>query len=241
MQRNFARNALRSALLAGAAAASAAPAQVPHPIPPQSRPLYQRAMEAELIAVARVVRVDAGRLEVAAEAALRGAPPARFEVKRSPLRPPRLALGDRALLFLRGDRAPYVLAGRPEEVVGLAEVADSRELAMREALAGQQSVPALAAFWLARLEKEPPGDAVRELAAAELSGLCASEREATLAAILPVGGAAPSRGQLLVAVQACGSGSGVPPIPSASSEAGPHAIAPATLRIATPGATTPTR
>lgn len=116
--------ALVGSVLGGAAAR----AQAPHAIPPLMRPLHQRAAEAEKIAIGVVVRSDAGRIAFAKATAIRGAAPAEFELKRSPLRPPMLAKGDRALLFLRGDRSPYVLAGDPSEILRIASDAEARAL-----------------------------------------------------------------------------------------------------------------
>lgn len=109
---------------------AAAGAQAPHPIPPLGRPLHERAADAEAIAIARVTGVERGRIAVARDAELRGTVPEGFELKRSPLRPPALAAGDRALLFLRGARSPYVLAGDPAEVVPIANDAEARALAV---------------------------------------------------------------------------------------------------------------
>jgi hypothetical protein len=106
-------------LLAGLAAAAASAQGLGHPLPPGLRPFHARVAEAELAAVVRVERVDEGRIEVVREQALAGSPPERFEVKRSPLAPPPLATGDRALLLLRGDAPPYVLADPPAEVIRL--------------------------------------------------------------------------------------------------------------------------
>lgn len=117
------------AALLAVAWAGAAVGQAPHPIPPLARALHERAASAEKIAIARVTHLERGRLAFARDAGLRGALPASFEVKRSPLHPPALAVGDLALLFLRGARSPYVLAGEPTEVVPLASGAEARALA----------------------------------------------------------------------------------------------------------------
>ena len=81
------------------------------------RPFHERVAQLEVAAVVRVERVDEGRIEVLREETLAGDPPERFLVKRSPLAPPPLASGDRALLLLRGARPPYVLADQPFEVI----------------------------------------------------------------------------------------------------------------------------
>lgn len=121
-----------AAWLALATAFEAALAQAPHAIPPPVRPLRERAALADVIAIVEVVGVAEGRIRVVTRGALRGAPPATFEVKRSPLRPPPLAAGDRALLVLRGARPPYVLVDVPDEVLKLHS--DAQERALREGL-----------------------------------------------------------------------------------------------------------
>jgi hypothetical protein len=90
-----------------------------HPLPPGLRPFHERLAQVDIAAVVRVERVDEGRIEVVREDAIAGSPPERFEVKRSPLAPPPLATGDRALLLLRGDLPPYVFADQPSEVIRL--------------------------------------------------------------------------------------------------------------------------
>ena len=92
------------ALLAPAAAASGQ--GIGHPLPPGLRPFHERLAQVDIATVVRVARVDEGRIEVVREEAIAGEPPERFEVKRSPLAPPPLATGDRALLLLRGDLPP---------------------------------------------------------------------------------------------------------------------------------------
>jgi hypothetical protein len=137
-----------------ALAAVAARAQAPHPIPPPRAALHQLAAEADVVVTALVSRVEEGRIQLTARAALRGQPPAVFELKRSPLRPPPLAIGDRVLLFLRGARSPYVLVGEPKEVMRIANDADEaafRALLPKLLAAGSdpQSLAALYAGWLA--------------------------------------------------------------------------------------------
>jgi hypothetical protein len=136
-------------LAAAAALAGAASAQAPHLIPPLQRGLHERAAGAEIAVIARVTGADAGRLELAAEAVLRGAPPQRFAVKRSPLRPPPLAVGDRALLFLRGARPPYVLAGDASDPLPIASEAEARRLgeALPALLAAGDDAAALRAIY----------------------------------------------------------------------------------------------
>lgn len=134
-------------LLALAGAAGAQP--MLHPVSLGPRPLHVRLAKAELAAVARVERVDEGRIALRLEEALLGSPPEAFEVKRSPLRPPPLATGDRALLILRGARPPYVLADEPAEVIRLSDdaMAARWSAATRAALAAQGDAAALEAVY----------------------------------------------------------------------------------------------
>jgi len=105
--------------LALVAPAAALAQGIGHPLPPGLRPFHERLAQVDIATVVRVARVDEGRIEVVREDAIAGSPPERFEVKRSPLAPPPLATGDRALLLLRGDVPPYVFADRPSEVIRL--------------------------------------------------------------------------------------------------------------------------
>ena len=123
--RSYSRGVLRFLLL-GLALLTPGPALAQlavHPMPPGPRPFHERLAESDVAAVVLVEQVGEGRIEVRCEDALMGAPPERFEVKRSPLSPPPLATGDRALLLLRGDRAPYVFADAPSEVIRLSDPA----------------------------------------------------------------------------------------------------------------------
>jgi len=83
------------------------------------RPLQDRLGQADLIVVADIVALSPGRIEVAVVSPLAGAAPDRFEVKRRRSSPPPLAVDDRALLLLRGARAPYVLVDEPAETIRL--------------------------------------------------------------------------------------------------------------------------
>jgi hypothetical protein len=151
-------------LLLFACAAGAQP--IGHPLPPLPRAFHARLAAADVVAVLRVERVDEGRLAVRLEQALLGAPPAAFEVKRSPLRPPPLATGDRALLLLRGDRPPYVLADEPSEVIRLADDAMAARWseAASGALAARGDPAALAALYADWIERGPAS--LRDLGAA---------------------------------------------------------------------------
>ena len=128
-----------------------------HPVPPGQRPFHDRVAQLDVAAVVRVERVDEGRIDVVREAALAGAPPERFLVKRSPLSPPPLATGDRALLLLRGERPPYVLADQPFEVIRLegdAMVARWSE-AVRQVVAKRDAPAALVAVYLDWIDGGP--------------------------------------------------------------------------------------
>jgi hypothetical protein len=134
---------LAALLLPLGGAAAGQPALHPHL--PGIRPFHARLAEAQVVALVRAERIDEGRIAVRLEEALLGAPPDRFEVKRSPLAPPPLATGDRALLLLRGDRPPYVLADRPSEVIRLGDdaMAARWRAAARAALAARGDPAAL--------------------------------------------------------------------------------------------------
>jgi hypothetical protein len=134
-------------LLALAGSATAQP--FIHPLVPGPRPFHVRIEGVDVVAVVRVEEVDEGRITVLREDALLGAPPERFEVKRSPLRPPPLATGDRALLLLRGARPPYVLADEPAEVIRLSDDAMAARWseAARAALTSRSDPTALAAVY----------------------------------------------------------------------------------------------
>ena len=111
-------------LFGSALGAAPATAQAPHAIPAPVRGLHERAAQSDVVALAVVESVADGRIAVASRAVLRGEAPLRFVLKRSPLRPPPLAAGDRALLFLRGDRAPFLLVDEPDELVRIASDED---------------------------------------------------------------------------------------------------------------------
>ena len=166
---------LRAALLALALGLpAAASAQIPgHPLPPGLRPFHERLASVEVAAVVRVERVDEGRIQVQREAVLMGAPPERFEVKRSPLAPPPLATGDRALLLLRGDRPPYVFADLPSEVIRLSDDAMTArwEEAVRHVIAERSEPAALVPVYLDWIDRGP--ETLREIGASSLADLAA--------------------------------------------------------------------
>lgn len=161
---------LASALVLGLAGGAAAQ-PIGHPLPVGPRAFHVRLAGAEVVAVVRVERVGEGRIAARLEQALAGAPPAAFEVKRSPLRPPPLATGDRALLLLRGDRPPYVLADEPSEVIRLSDDAMAARwtAAAGRALAARADPAALAAVYEDWVAHGPAS--LRDLGAASLQAL----------------------------------------------------------------------
>jgi hypothetical protein len=155
------------ALSTGIAVAGAARAQ--HPIGPVARPLPARLAAADAAALATVREVDVGRIRVDAATALWGTLPPEFHVKRAPAAAPPLAVGDRALLLLRGARPPYVLVDRPDETIRLADA--EAEAAWADAVRGWIRVREQPAAWVplfvAWLERGP--DTLRDLAAQSLA------------------------------------------------------------------------
>lgn len=89
------------------------------PLQERPRPLHERLALADAAAIATVRRVELGRIHFDAADVLLGSPGESFAVKRAPSRPPDLEPGDRALLLLRGARAPWVLVDAPFEIVRL--------------------------------------------------------------------------------------------------------------------------
>jgi hypothetical protein len=158
--------ALCTAFLGAALALAAPPGPVraQHPGVAHPRSLAERLELADVVVIATVEREAPGRLTCGAVRALAGDVPETFELKRSASAPPPLAVGDRALLLLRGARPPYVLVDRPEETIRLADggsedrwaAAVSAWLAVRGRPA---EWPALYARWI----DEGP-DTLRELA-----------------------------------------------------------------------------
>jgi hypothetical protein len=104
-----------------------------HPLPAAPSPFHERLERADAAALVRVDEVEAGRLHVERLALLRGATPERFAIKRAPSHPPALGAGDRAVVLLRGARAPYVLAEPDQDAIRLADSKAAQR--WREALA----------------------------------------------------------------------------------------------------------
>ena len=157
--------------LALVASTSASAQGMGHPLLPGLRPFHERLAQAEVAAVVRVERVDEGRIEVVREEAIAGSPPERFEVKRSPLAPPPLATGDRALLLLRGDLPPYVLVDRPPEVIRLEGDAMAARWsgAVRQAMAQRDEPARLVAIYRDWVAGGP--ETLREIGIASLRDL----------------------------------------------------------------------
>ena len=144
---------------------------VGHPGIPGRRPLHERLAGADLVAVVQVDRIDAGRITVTRQDLLAGEAPEAFEVKRSPLRPPPLATGDRALLLLRGARPPYVMADEAAEVIRLSDdaMAARWSAAARAVLAKRDDRTALIAIYSEWMENGPAS--LSDLGAAGLRAL----------------------------------------------------------------------
>jgi hypothetical protein len=162
------------ALLAPAAASAQG---IGHPMLPGLRAFHERLSQTDIATVVRVARVDEGRIEVVREAAILGDPPERFEVKRSPLAPPPLATGDRALLLLRGDLPPYVFADQPAEVIRLEGDAMAARWsdAVRQALAQRGEPARLVPVYLDWVDGGP--ETLREIGRSSLLDLAAKHPE----------------------------------------------------------------
>jgi hypothetical protein len=147
--------------------AAPAGAQV-HALPPGPRPLHMRLAEADVVAIGTVAEIGAGRIAIVDAEALRGEASGRFEIKRSPSRPPPLAVGLSALLPLRGARSPYLLVDEPRELLVLedeASVAVWRDAA-RQLLATRDDRRALLGLYLEWLDG--PVESLRDAAGAAL-------------------------------------------------------------------------
>jgi hypothetical protein len=148
-----------------------------HPLPPGLRPFHERVAGVDVAALVRVTRVGEGRIEVVREEALAGAAPERFEVKRSPLAPPPLAAGDRALLLLRGERPPYVFADQPSEVIRLEGDAMAARWsdAVRQVVAHRGAPARLVPVYLDWIDEGPA--TLREIGRSSLLDLAAKHTE----------------------------------------------------------------
>ena len=150
---------------------------VGHPLPPALRPFHDRVAEVDVAAVVLVEQVGEGRIRVRRETVLTGAAPESFEVKRSPIAPPPLATGDRALLLLRGARPPYVFADQPSEVIRLSDAAMTVrwQEAVREVLSRRSEPAALVPVYLDWIDKGP--ETLREIGRSSLLDVSAKHAE----------------------------------------------------------------
>jgi hypothetical protein len=154
--------------------AAPALAQVGHPqTAARTRPLHARLEAADAGVLVRVAGVSEGRMTVEREATIFGEVPDRFQVKRSPLRPPPLAEGDRAILLLRGARPPYVLVDAADETIRLvgATMSERWHQAVAAAWDARDEPEALAAAYLDWIDGGPA--TLRALGAASLTALLA--------------------------------------------------------------------
>jgi hypothetical protein len=153
-------------------------AQFPgHPMAPALRPFHERVAQVEVAVVVLVEQVHEGRISVRCESVLLGAPPERFEVKRSPISPPPLATGDRALLLLRGDRPPYVFADQPSEVIRLSDAAMAArwQQAVRAVIAHRAEPTALVPVYLDWIDRGP--ETLREIGKSSLLDVSAKHAD----------------------------------------------------------------
>ncbi|MEE8508204.1 MAG: hypothetical protein V3T07_03990 [Myxococcota bacterium] len=90
--------------------------RAPHGLRPGPLPLHARLEQAQAAALVVVDAVEPGRLHVRDAVAVLGRVDPEFQIKRSPLDPPKLAPGDHALLLLRGARSPYILVDEAREI-----------------------------------------------------------------------------------------------------------------------------
>jgi hypothetical protein len=156
-------------------------AQLGHPpTTPQSRPLHARLDAADAAVLVVVGATSEGRIAVRRETTIFGEVPDAFEVKRSPLRPPPLAEGDRAILLLQGARPPYVLVDAPDETIRLVggPMADRWREAVSVAWRNRGEPEALARTYLGWIDEGPP--TLRNLGAASLTALLAGSEPAQL-------------------------------------------------------------
>ena len=125
--------ARRSALAAVALAALALPVQVVaqagHPLPQLETPIHARVSRSDAVVLARVDRVEPGRLQLQNLGTLVGEIPEHFGVKTWPGAAPGYGAGDFAVLFLLGARSPYVLLGEPRDQLPPSDEVRARSLA----------------------------------------------------------------------------------------------------------------
>ncbi len=119
------RVALAVIVLASGLAPVAALAQLGHPlVSPEDRPLHERLGLADAVVVGTVSEIRTGRVEIEDARIVRGSLAPRFEIKRSPIDPPPVEVGQRLVLPLRGARSPYLLIDEPIELIRMEAGAD---------------------------------------------------------------------------------------------------------------------
>lgn len=96
------------------------------------RPLHDRVSAADVAVIGRIESVGVGRIGVRNAEVLFGEADPSFEIKRSPLHPPALMVGERALLILSGARSPYLLIERDEDLVKM--IGDTMEARWAQAI-----------------------------------------------------------------------------------------------------------
>ncbi len=130
-----------------------------HGMAPAAPSLQQRVADADAAALATLEAVEAGRLRFAAAAPVLGSVPERFEVKQRPSAPLPLAVGDRALLLLRGARSPYLALDAGEDTVRIADEAGATRWseAIRAVASAGDDPTALRPLYVAWTESEDEG------------------------------------------------------------------------------------
>jgi hypothetical protein len=130
-----------------------------HGMAPAAPSLQQRVADADAAALATLEAVEGGRLRFAAATPVLGSVPERFEVKQRPSAPLSLAVGDRALLLLRGARSPYLALDAGEDTVRIADEAGGARWseAVRAVASAGDDPAALRALYVSWTESEDDG------------------------------------------------------------------------------------
>ena len=144
------------------------PTRAQHGMASGPPPLHLRLAGADVVAIATVEEVGAGRVTVGDAVVLRGEAPARFELKRAPSKQIPYAVGVSLVLPLAGARSPYLLLDDSRELISLrdpAAVSAWRE-GLTTLLAAGDDREALADTYLAWLDGAD--DSLRDAAGAAL-------------------------------------------------------------------------